>query len=89
MDQPGYTTEEIANRGQEIYERRIRPHVEADNIGMVLVLDIVSEDYVIAEDHPAAMKASHQLPPDAILYSVKIGSPTMGRLGAHLRTGTS
>ena len=33
VSQPRYSKEEFARRGDEIYERDIRPHVEAGNEG--------------------------------------------------------
>jgi len=35
-----YPKEELARRGNEIYERDIRPYVEADNRGKYVAIDI-------------------------------------------------
>jgi hypothetical protein len=42
MPYPGYTTEEIARRGREVYEREVRCEVESEHRGRFLVLDVGS-----------------------------------------------
>jgi hypothetical protein len=39
--QPRYSKEEFARRGDEIYERDIRPVVEAENKGKFVAIDIL------------------------------------------------
>jgi hypothetical protein len=38
MGHPDYTADEIVRRGKEIYERELRPKVEAGNKGKILVI---------------------------------------------------
>jgi hypothetical protein len=49
MPYPGLTTEEVARRGQELYERKPRHKVEPEQIGRFLVVDIESGDYEVAD----------------------------------------
>ena len=44
------TPEEIARLGKEIYERNIRPIVEADHHGEVVSIDVDSGSWAIGED---------------------------------------
>ena len=84
MDQTCYTREEVAARAREIYERDIRAKVEPVYIGKYLVIDIETGDYDVDDDEIAVMKraaAKHR--PDA-LYGMRIGHPTMGRIGARM-----
>ena len=48
MGHPRYTKEEIAARGQAIYEQRIRAKVEPEHIGKFLIIDIETGDYELA-----------------------------------------
>jgi hypothetical protein len=48
--QPHYSKEEFARRGDEIYQRDIRPHVEADQPGKFVVIDIETGSYEIDTD---------------------------------------
>ncbi len=82
MGHPRFETEEIANRGQELYDQQIRPKVEMEsNIGKILVVDIETGAYEIDEDHWLATHRALEKHPDAALYSVRIGYPTLGEIG--------
>jgi hypothetical protein len=52
--QPHYSKEEFARRGEEIYERDVRPRVEAGDEGKFVVIDIDTGAYEIDEDELAA-----------------------------------
>jgi hypothetical protein len=41
--QPRYSKEEIARRGQELYESGLRQHIEAGNEGEIVVIDTIYE----------------------------------------------
>ena len=45
-----YTPEEVAPRGEGLYEQHIRAQVEAENQGKFLVVDIETGAYEIDED---------------------------------------
>jgi hypothetical protein len=77
-----YTAEEVAARGEALYEQRIRPQVEATHQGQFVVVDIETGDYEIDADDLAATKRALAKRPDAVLYGVRIGSPTAYRLGS-------
>ncbi len=73
MPHPQFSSEEIARRGEEIYERDIRAAVEDEFDGKVIVIDIETGDYAIDESAlPAAdrLLARHA---GAALYSTRIG----------------
>lgn len=81
MPYSGYTTEEVSQRGRELYEHNIRPKVEAANRGKYLVLDILSGEYEIAEDDLIASDRLIAKKPDAVLFGLRIGYPAAYRLG--------
>ena len=74
------TREEIAARGEEIYEAEIRSKVEAQYKGQYLVLDIETGDYVIHPDDLIATKQALAKRPDAVSYGVRIGYPAAYRI---------
>ena len=78
---PRYTKEEIATRGKQLYERHIRPEVEAGNTGKYLVIDIESGDYEMDDDKFAASDRANMKHPDGALYAMRIGYRSMGRIG--------
>ena len=52
--QPRYGKEEHARHGNEIYERQVRPQVEAGNRGKIVAIDIETGAFEVAEDVIAA-----------------------------------
>lgn len=65
--------EEIAARGEEIYERAIRSKVENQFDGSFLVLDIETGEYELDRDDLVATKRMLATNPDAVLYGLRIG----------------
>lgn len=87
MPYPGYTTEEVARRGREIYEREIRAHVDPEHSGRFLVVDVRSGDYEIADDDLTASERLLGRRPDALLYGQPVGDPGLpsARIGSPWR----
>lgn len=73
--------EEIASRGEEIYQAEIRSKVEVAYKGQYLVLDIETGDYEIDPDDLVATKRTLAKHPDGVLYGVRVGYPAAYRLG--------
>jgi hypothetical protein len=79
-----YPIEELARRGTEIYEQRIRPQVEAGNKGRYLAIDIETGDFELAD---TSLDASHRLiarKPDAQIWGLCIGYKAERHFGAPL-----
>ena len=66
--------------GQEIYETRIRHLVEPGGQGKYVVLDIATGDYAIGTDVGYTTQELRTRRPDAILYTVRIGYPSVYHL---------
>jgi hypothetical protein len=81
MPYPGRTTEEVARRGEELYEREIRARVEPENDGRYLALDVESGEYELADEALAATARLRERRPGAVAYLVRVGRPTAFRLG--------
>lgn len=79
--QPHYSKEEHAQRGNEIYERQVRPQVEKGNKGKIVAIDIETGAFELAED---ALTASYRLlarHPNAQTWFVRVGYPAVHRFG--------
>jgi len=81
MPSAKFTREEVATRGEEIYEQEIRPKLESQSQGQYLVLDIETGEYEINQDDLVATKRAMAKRPGAILYGLRIGYPAAYRLG--------
>jgi len=85
--QPRYSKEEFAQRGQAIYDDRVRLLLEADNYGKIVAIDIETGYFEIAEDLLAASKQLSERLPDAQTWFVRIGHSAVDHFGARsLRT---
>jgi hypothetical protein len=86
---PPFSSDEIAARGQALYDRDIRPRLDASARGKFLVLDVQSGEYEIDVDERAALKRVRAKHPDAVLYLLRIGHPTAYRLGRKALTAAA
>jgi hypothetical protein len=80
---------EIARRGRELYEQRLRSQVESDeNIGKMLVLDVESGDYEIDELGIESARKVRSRHPNARLFGIRIGYRVAESFGGVMeRTG--
>ena len=77
-----YPKEEFARRGNEIYQRDIRPRIEPGDHGKIVVVDIETGNWEIDTDEVAAAKRLEAVRPDAQIWMVRVGSPYVRRFGA-------
>lgn len=87
MPNTSYTREEIAKRGEAIYDEKIRPHVETGHQGDYVVIDIETGDYEVDPDDLAATRRALAKRAGAVLYGLRIGHPAAYRLGGFSKVG--
>jgi hypothetical protein len=78
---PHYTSDEIVQRGQALYDQQIRARVEVGHKGEFLVLDVDTGEYEIDSNEVAALKRAKAKNPGAALYILRVGFPTAYRVG--------
>lgn len=76
------TAEETGRLGDEIYERDIRPKVEPAHFGKVIAIDVDSGDYAIADTARSAARGLRDRRPEAAVWLMRVGYPTLRRFGA-------
>jgi hypothetical protein len=79
------SSDEVARRGQAIYEAKIRPLVERDHFGEYIIIDIESGEFEVDRDHLAASDRAAAKHPNGVLYAMRIGHRAGGRIGARSR----
>lgn len=84
-----YPKEEFARRGNEIYERDIRSHVEADNKGKYVAIAIETELWEMDASEMMASDRLRQRVPDAQTWMLRIGYDYIRRFGAGRVRGTA
>jgi hypothetical protein len=79
--QPRYSKDEHARRGNEMYERQVRPQVEAGNHGRIVAIDVDTGAFELDQGPLAACERLLARLPDAQIWCVRIGHPAVHRLG--------
>jgi hypothetical protein len=80
-----YRKEEFARRGDALYEKEVRPQLQARDEGKFAAIDIETGEFAIDADE---LKACHKLRkrlPDAQIWMVRVGSPYVHRIGGQER----
>lgn len=84
MPYANYSPEEVASRGEEIYERDIRPKLDDSCREKFVVIDIESGDYEIDEHDVEASLRLLERRPEGVLFGIRIGHRAAYRLGMRL-----
>ena len=82
---PRYSKEEFARRGDEIYDKDIRPHLRKSDVGKFIVIDIETGEYEIDADEIAASDRLFARIPDAQVWLRRVGSKYAHRFGPRLQ----
>src|SRR5690349_9734829 len=67
------TREEFARRGDEIYERTVRPRLPADTQGRFVAIDVESGEYQLADDELTAIDRLQARVPGAAVWLRRVG----------------
>ena len=70
---PRYSKEEFARRGQAIYERDIRPRLDATDDGKFVAIDIETGAYEVDSDDFEATERLHARYPGAQMWLLRVG----------------
>jgi peptide subunit release factor RF-3 len=77
-----YSKEELAQRGQELYESGIRQQVEAGNDGKIVAIDIETGDFEVGDTIIAATDRLFERNPDAQPWGIRIGHRAVYHFGS-------
>ncbi len=72
---------EVAARGEDWYERHLKQQVEPAHIGEFLVVDVNTGDYEMGQDYIQPTERLLAKSPDAVLYALRVGYRSVGRIG--------
>ncbi len=80
---PTRPRDEIVRLGKEIYERDIRPQVEADHFGEYVAIDVETGDWAVADGEIAALDRLLAMRPQAIdVLMERVGYRALRSFGA-------
>jgi len=77
-----YSKEELAQRGQELYETQVRQKVESGNVGRIVAIDIETGNYEVADNVLPATNSLFARNPDAQPWVIRIGHRAVYHFGA-------
>ena len=82
-NQPRYTKEEFARRGDEMYERVVQPQLQESDKGRFVALDIETGAYEMDDDLLVACDRLKTRLQNAEVWMVRVGSRYVHRFGGH------
>jgi hypothetical protein len=77
-----YSKEELARRGQELYESGIRQQVETGNEGKIVAIDIETGDFQVDENVVPATNQLFERRPNAQPWVIRIGHRAVDHFGS-------
>jgi hypothetical protein len=86
---PRYSREEVARRGDEIFERQVLPHLGPEDDGEFALIDVETGDYEVDRDEIAASDRLLARHPDAQVWMRQVGSLYARRFGPHKATAVA
>ena len=75
------TMDEVADRGTELYESKIRSLVEAGNDSRLLAIDVESGEYALGDTRREAVDPLKAKNPDAQIWLLRIGHVAVASIG--------
>lgn len=89
MVQTPNKSDEVAARGEALYQQTIRAAVETqENIGKMIIIDVETGDYAIDDTGLSSARLLHVKRPGAELYGIRIGYNAAEALGGVLERTT-
>src|SRR5436305_2018598 len=82
---PNIPKDEFARRGEEIFERDVKPAVKANNPLDFVAIDVKTGAYEVDADEMTATNRLYARAPDALPWLRRVGSPFAYHFGGHRR----
>ena len=84
---PRYSKQEFAERGDKIYEEKIRPQLRPEDKGKLVAIDIETGEYELADDELTAGDKLRARLPQSQIWIVRVGYRYVQRFGGRRRGG--
>ncbi len=85
MSYTDFTSQEVAQRGKELYETSIRTQVETiENIGKIISIDIENGNYEIGDDPVVTSRRLQIKHANAAIWTERIGFNAVYAIGGTL-----
>jgi hypothetical protein len=84
-----YSREEIARRGDAIYDRDVRPRLKPEDEGKFVAIDVETGAFEIEAEELAACDRLRARVPQSQIWLLRAGSPYLHRFGGRDMRSTS
>lgn len=84
-----YSKEEIARRGDALYESAVRPNLKPEDKDKFVAIDIETGEFELDEDELTACDRLRARLPKAQTWLVRVGSRYVHRFGGREQQGTA
>ena len=79
-----YPKEEMRKRGEEIFEKKVKPCLKGRDPLEYVLIDIETQDYEIDADHWVALGRLRERHPDAQIWARRVGSRNIHHFGGRV-----
>lgn len=79
------TPEQVAEKGAEIYEKKLKSALEPEHKGKFVVIDVISSEYFLGDNLLEALENARKKYKDRLFHSVRVGFPGVFKLGTYTK----
>ncbi len=72
--------QEIAERGENIYNKKFRQKYEKKHWGLFVVIEVVSEEAYLGDTPEKAVEEARHEAPNGVFHLIKVGTPDAFRV---------
>lgn len=83
------TPEQVAERGQQIYNERLKAILEPSHHGKFVVIEVESGDYFVAGSVIEALGEAQKKYPNKVFHTIKVGFDGIFKMGTYAHKGFS
>lgn len=81
--------EQLAEKGQKIYNEKLKSILEPDKKGKFVVIEVESGDYFVADTVLEAVQEAQKKYPNKVFHTIKIGYEGIFKMGTYAHKGFS
>lgn len=88
-NEDAFTPDQIAERGQRLYEEKLKAVLEPAQKGKFVAIEVESGDYFLADTLLEALQNAKEKYPDRLLHTVRVGYEGVFKMGSYSSKGFS
>jgi hypothetical protein len=85
MTNESLTPEQVAVKGERIYQEKLKTVLEPSEIGKFVAIEVESGDYFVGESIIDAIQQARAKYPDKLVHTIKVGYEGVFKMGSYSR----